>query len=1014
MWGCGRGYAMLTYTSTELRALASCDCKPPRAVRKLLFTFRIWRPARLRVRFRPPPIVQAPHVNNPPNRSADSFSGTPVAVGWLNVQSLRNKVDAINAGITDRSLDVLALTETWHTSSDDNCLRLAAPPGYAVVEVARPARRGGGVAIIFRQAWKCVRLPVPECSSFEVVAVRLTTSYGPLVVVNVYRPGSDRPTSKFFEELSAVLETLVLLPGPVIVGGDFNIAMQDHGDHNSRRLSELLSSFDMTQNVSGPTQIHGNTLDLVLTPSCFRLVSVDVEPAGVFSDHALVVCQLPLVADPASVVERLVRGWRRVDRAEVRRVLEDSELCRRPPDDANVDQLFATYDTVLRDVADRLSPLHGVRRLSDRLSPWVDAECRAARRDCRRLERRYRKTHSPADRRVWVDASRRRFDLLRRKKEDYWRLRLTSCGRSSASLWRSLSSLLGRDRDVSAATDHTAEGFAAFFARKVDAVRSDTAGLPPPPVSSVATSSMACFRQCTEGEVRRLLMSSPTKSCSLDPVPTFLVHEFIDLLLPFITKMVNASLAEGRMPSTQKHAIVTPLLKKPGSDVADMGNYRPVSNLSFMSKLIERAVASQLNNYLTSNGSLPRFQSAYRKGHSTETAMLRVWSDILEAADRRHVMLLGLLDLSAAFDCVDHSILLQRLRLSVGLTDTALDWIESFLSDRTQQIAFNGQLSTTRPVLFGVPQGSVLGPLLYVLYTADLAKVVSRHGLDMHLYADDIQVYVSTTVDGATAAVDRFARCLFDIEAWLRASRLRLNPAKTQVMWLGSSQLLAKLDFTEVFVLSSCVRIQDSARDLGVVIDSQLTLSAHVAAVCRSGYFQLRQLRPAIRSLSQDAGRALVQAFISCRLDYCNSVLFGISDGLLGRLQSVQNAAARLITDTRRCDHITPVLRQLHWLPVRQRVAFKVATFVYRSLSGDAPAYLIDDCRLVADVRERRLRSADGRVCVVRRTHSIFGDRAFAAAGPRLWNSLPSELRQPDLPFSTFRRLLKTFLFGQR
>lgn len=284
----------------------------------------------------------------------------------------------------------------------------------------------------------------------------------------------------------------------------------------------------------------------------------------------------------------------------------------------------------------------------------------------------------------------------------------------------------------------------------------------------------------------------------------------------------------------------------------------------------------------------------------------------------------------------------------------------------------------------------------------------------MYMYADDIQVYVSTTVDGATAAVDRFARCLVDIEAWLRAGRLRLNPAKTQVMWLGSSQLLAKLDITEVFVLSSCVRVQDSARDLGVVIDSQLTLSAHVAAVCRSGYFQLRQLRPAIRSLSQDASRALVQAFISCRLDYCNSVLFGISDSLLARLQSVQNAAARLITGTRRRDHITPVLRQLHWLPVRQRVAFKVATLVYRSLSGDAPAYLVDDCRLVADVRERRLRSADGRMCAVCRTHSIFGDRAFAAAGPRLWNSLPSELRQPDLPYSTFRRLLKTFLFGQR
>jgi len=294
-------------------------------------------------------------------------------------------------------------------------------------------------------------------------------------------------------------------------------------------------------------------------------------------------------------------------------------------------------------------------------------------------------------------------------------------------------------------------------------------------------------------------MSAPVKSCSLGPVPTLLVHEFVDLLLPFITKMVNTSLAQGRLPTSQKHAIVTPLLKKSGLDTADMGNYRPVSNLSFMSELVEQAIVSQLNDYLVANNLLPPHQSGYRKGHSTETAMLRVWSDFLTTADRRQVTLLGLLDLSAAFDCVDHTILLQRLHSVFGLRDVVLQWIESFLSDCTQQVAFNGQLSATQPVLFGVPQGSVLGSLLYVLYTAELAKVVAGHGLQMHQYADDIQIYTYTTIDDAVSAVDRFAACLTDVKAWLRASRIRLNPTKTQVMWLGSSQQLAKLDISRVF-----------------------------------------------------------------------------------------------------------------------------------------------------------------------------------------------------------------------
>ena len=159
--------------------------------------------------------------------------------------------------------------------------------------------------------------------------------------------------------------------------------MQDVTDVGTRRLTELLGSFDLVQHVNGPTQRHGNTLDLVITPSHF--VPADVEPAGMLSDHALIVSRLPLAVEPAVIAERLVRGWRHVDRSELRRILEDSELSRPPPDDVDVDQLFATYHTVLQGVADRLAPLHRVRRRCGHLSPWFDAECRVARRECRRL-----------------------------------------------------------------------------------------------------------------------------------------------------------------------------------------------------------------------------------------------------------------------------------------------------------------------------------------------------------------------------------------------------------------------------------------------------------------------------------------------------------------------------------------------------------------------------------------------------------------------------------------------------
>jgi len=411
-----------------------------------------------------------------------------------------------------------------------------------------------------------------------------------------------------------------------------------------------------------------------------------------------------------------------------------------------------------------------------------------------------------------------------------------------------------------------------------------------------------------------------------------------------------------------------------------------VSNLTFLSKVIERAAASQLNTYLSANGLMPRLQSAYRKEHSTETAMLRIWSDVLTSADVRKVTLLGLLDLSVAFNCVGHDILLHGLEVAFGLTNTVLEWIRSFLTDCTQQVSYCGRLSPIQCVLFGVLQGSMLGPLLYVLYTAELELIVARHGLRLHMYADDCQVYLNTSVEDVPLAVNKFAAFVADINAWLSACRLRLNAAKTQLLWLGSSQLVDRVDCHDVLVLGTRVAISDAARDLGVVIDRELSLVAHVTAVCLSGYNQLCQLRPVVRSLSVNATKTLVQAFISYRLDYCNSLLFGISDGLLRRLQSVQNAAARLVTGACRCDHITPVLRHLHWLPVRQPVVFKIAGLVHQSLVELAPAYLADDCRLLLDIGRRPLRSNsnDIRKLLLPRTHNKLGYRSFSAAGPRL------------------------------
>ena len=234
-------------------------------------------------------------------------------------------------------------------------------------------------------------------------------------------------------------------------------------------------------------------------------------------------------------------------------------------------------------------------------------------------------------------------------------------------------------------------------------------------------------------EIRKLIVASKTKSCALDPIPTGALKEFLDELLPIITHVCNQSLLEGRLPLSQRHAIITPIVKKPGLDSEDVKNYRPpISNLTYMSKFVERLVCKQITSFLEENSLLPRHQSGFRARHSTETAVLKVMSDILAAADDGRVTLLGLLDMSAAFDTVDHDIFLQRLESSFGLTGTVLSWLASFLNGKTQQVIFNGMTSIVAALSSGVPQGSVLSPLLFLLYTADIPVIAADHGLGVH------------------------------------------------------------------------------------------------------------------------------------------------------------------------------------------------------------------------------------------------------------------------------------------
>jgi hypothetical protein len=444
-----------------------------------------------------------------------------------------------------------------------------------------------------------------------------------------------------------------------------------------------------------------------------------------------------------------------------------------------------------------------------------------------------------------------------------------------------------------------------------------------------------------------------------------------------------------------------------------MKNFRPISNLSFMSKIVERIVVRQLSQYLDANGLLPKLQSGFRRHHSTESALLRVLSDLFSSVDSGRISLLALLDVSAAFDTVDHAILLDRLSISFGITGSAFDWMRSFVVGRTQTVHYCGSISQCAVVRSGVAQGSVLGPLLYVLYTADIQKLVESLGFGVHLYADDTQFHGSCAVSEAAGLASRAVQVVNEIKNWMSSNRLRLNADKTQFIWLGTGHFLGNRDTQAINTILSST---DIVNNLGVYLDSELTLERQVSKLCQVCYFHLRRLRTVRRSLSKECLRTLVHAFVTSRVDHCNSLLYGSYSYLLDRLQSVLNSAARLVLNIAKFSGISAAIRdELHWLPIRKRIEFKIVLLVRHCLVGAAPEYLIELCRPVSSAAGRQsLRSASrGDLIIPRFRLRTFGSRAFAISGPQLWNSLPLDVRQSRDNLLQFKMKLKTFLFQQ-
>ena len=667
--------------------------------------------------------------------------------GYINARSLNNKSDIIRDIVEEFDFDILAISETWLSKEADKNQQIIEdikPVGYSFFHVPRGEGRGGGVGVLYKTGIKFrdTLCQSKKYETFEHLECVLNHGHQAVRLMVIYRPPSQSRNNssdkKFMSEFSTMLTSQLILPGKLLICGDINYHMDIKTNRNTMKLHDLMKNAGIEQHVNEPTHEAGHILDIVLGRDTEDMITeVSVSEIQI-SDHHLITFELDVSRPPPQLQHVSYRSYRKIDKDRFRKDLEESLQI---DENDTVEEMLTKYTSITKTLIDKHAPEKSKLITKHPNTPWYTEELRAEKHKRRKLERKWRSTRKAEDKEAYKEQCKAVNKLVDSTKTWYYSNKLTEVTGNQKQVYNIINRLLHRtNKQILPQRDslsNLCDEFADFFADKIVKIREElernllNMNLANTNVSADThnVTVFDTFKMVTEEEVEELVISTANKSCELDILPTWLLKDNLDAVLPILTSIINCSLSTSHVPADFKKALLKPLIKKAMLDPEIMKNYRPVSNLDFISKLLERVVAKQLENHLTMNDLYEILQSAYRKHHSTESALLKVNNDILKAINEDKVCLLVLLDLSAAFDTIDHQMLLERLHQDFHITGSVLKWITSYLLERKQKVAISNETSSEKNLDFGVPQGSVLGPVLFTLYTAPLASVINRYSV---------------------------------------------------------------------------------------------------------------------------------------------------------------------------------------------------------------------------------------------------------------------------------------------
>ena len=851
----------------------------------------------------------------------------------------------------------------------------------------------------------------------------------------IYRSSTSKRSNitDFCKEFEEYLNHLAHLPGKLIITGDFNVHVENPQDSDARKFVTILSNYDLHQHVTSATHISGGFLDLVLTRSnvcdSLNIDNLTITETATSSDHFLVDFSCSFAHQNKS--QRVTMVNRKIKDIVISKFKEDilASPINDPSKFQNCDTAVELYNNELKRLLDCHAPQIEYQVNPDQ-SKWIDSTCQNARRARRKAERTHRRLQTNESKIAFGFASKQAEAILNARRNSFYKNQLEAFQGDKKGTYRIVNKLMDRDLSKNIIPhikpdDVTADEFKTFFKEKVETIYTEIeSNIPCSPktdkIPDFACTPWSKFVPINQQHLKDTICEINKKDCEEDPIPLKILLQCLDELEPIITFIVNDSLSSGIFPSSLKNALVRPTIKDMKGDINSYKNYRPISNLPFLSKILEKSVYKQLTPHLHQHQLHANHQSGYRPNHSCETATLTIYNDLLCISDLKNKVILLLLDLSAAFDTVNHKLLLNKLYKKFGISGSVLDWFKSYLGERSFTVVINRSRSSKCFLRIGVPQGSILGPILFILYTKELESIAKKHGFNIHLYADDSQMYIefNPLFQDISSIETRIIDGVNEIKDWMALNKLKINPDKTEALVIQTKNNLHPWSLDKIQLERNDEPIVPSlmVENLGIMFDEYLTFEEQIDSVVKVCNSHLRNLYVIASKLSYELKRQLIHCLIFSKLDYCNGLFYGLPDNLIKKLQKVQNSCARLLFGRKlinKWDNVSPFLKKAHFLPIKQRIKFKIALHVFKCINNIAPEYL-KECISIKDQPTKTLRSEDDYFLInfpavpnYKRT-----ERSFSHCAPVIWNILPYNVRTCT-NLNKFKQKLKTYLFNE-